>query len=149
MKDTLRNILETRELVICHVSEALIGPMVSTSAAYPPEISEWERVGVEAAPAMVVRPDRVAGSSATMECALKQAIPIGAGPAGAPSSTLVIAEVVHFSLEQGLLQRDARGRLAAIDPGRLRAVGRLGGIAYTTTDNRLEVPRPSAPEVTK
>jgi len=147
MKDTLRNILETRELVVCHVSEGVLEPMVSTSAAYPPEISEWDAVGVEASPSRTVAPPRVAGSLAAMECVLRHAIPLGAGPAGGPSSTLVVAEVAHFSVQSGLVERDSRGRPAPIDPDRLRAVGRMGGIAYTRTDSRLDIPRPSAPEV--
>lgn len=145
MKDTLRNILETRELVVSHVSEGLVEAAVATSVAYERGISEWERAGVAAAPSSEVRPDRVAESHASMECVLRHAIPLGASPAGAPSSTLVVAEVVHFAIAEGLLLRDPRGHLQPIDPARLGAVGRMGGIAYTTTDSCLEIPRPSVP----
>lgn len=148
MKDTLRNILETRELVVSHVSEALVEAANATSAAFAPEVSEWEAVGVEAAPALRVAPPRVAGARAVLECALRQAIPLGSGAHGGPSSTLVIAEVVHFALAEGVAHRDARGRLQ-IDPDRLQAVGRLGGIAYTRTESRLELPRPAAPQTGK
>ncbi len=147
MKDTLRNILETRELVVSHVGAGLVEAAVATSAAYEHGISEWEQAGVAAAPSSQVRPARVGQSLASMECVLRHAMPLGASPAGSPSSTLVVAEVVHFAIAEGLLQRDGRGRLQPIDPARLRSVGRMGGIAYTTTDSRLEIPRPSAPEV--
>ncbi len=148
-KDTLRNILETRELVVCHVSEAQAETMVATSAAFASGVSEWQQVGVRALPSTEVRPPRVAESLAAMECVLRHAIPIGSGPTGAPSSTLVIAEVVHFALADGLMRRDKRGRLAAIDPAKLRSLGRLGGITYTASDSCREIPRPSAPEVKK
>ena len=145
MKDTLRNIFETRELVVSHVNEGLVAAAVATSVAYEHGISEWERAGVAAAPSSEVRPARVAEAVSSMECVLRHAIPLGAGPAGTPSSTLVVAEVVHFAIAEGLLHRDPRGRLQPIDPARLGAVGRMGGIAYTTTDSRLEIPRPSVP----
>ncbi len=148
-KDTLRNILETRELVICHVSEELGEAAVATSAAFASGVSEWQQVGVRAQPSIEVAPPRVAESLASMECVLRHAIPIGSGPTGGPSSTLVIAEVVHFALAEGLVRRDSRGRLASLDASKLRSLGRLGGRAYTKTDSRLEIPRPSAPEVKK
>ncbi|HGG57151.1 MAG TPA: flavin reductase family protein [Nannocystis exedens] len=148
-KDTLRNILETRELVVCHVSEEQGEMMVATSAAFASEVSEWQQVGIRSQPSIEVAPPRVAESLASMECVLRHAIPIGVGPTGAPSSTLVIAEVVHFALADGLVSRDKGGRLAAIDPAKLRSLGRLGGITYTTSDSRRDIPRPSAPEVKK
>ena len=36
--------------------------------------------------------------------------------------------------------------LLPIDPARLAAVGRLGGIAYTRTTDRVSLPRPEPPE---
>ncbi|MEZ4383183.1 MAG: flavin reductase family protein [Nannocystaceae bacterium] len=143
MKDTLRNILDTRELVISHVSEDNVGAAVETSAPYARDVSEWEAVGVETEPAVAVRPPRVKGAKAALECVLRQAIPLGAGPSGDPSATLVIAEVVHFAVAEGLLVRDPQGRTRPIDPAQLGAVGRMGGIAYTRTDSRLEFPRPT------
>lgn len=143
MKDTLANILERREFVVNHVGEPLLQAMNATSAAYAHEVSEWDAVGVEAEPSLRVAPPRVARSLASLECALKQAIPLGEGQGGGPSSTLVVAEVLHFRVAAGLCERDGRGRLRAIDPARLAAVGRLGGIAYTFTQSRVEVPRPT------
>lgn len=143
MKDTLANILERREFVVNHVSEPLLEAMNATSAAYAHETSEWDACGVEAEPASQVAPPRVAAALASLECVLKQAIPLGVGQGGAPSSTLVIGEVVHFRVAEGLCQRDERGRLRAIDPARLAAVGRMGGIAYTRTESRLDLPRPT------
>ena len=144
MKDTLANILERREFVVSHVGESALTAMNETSAALPPEASEWDAVGVVAEPANVVGPPRVTGALAHLECRLSHAIPLGGGAPGKPSSTLVIAEVVHFAVAADLLTRDARGRLLPIDPARLAAVGRLGGIAYTRTTDRVSLARPEA-----
>lgn len=144
-KDTLANILDTRELTISHVDESLTQSMNATSAEFAPELSEWQACGIEPAPAKLVAPARVARSLGGLECRLSHAIPLGRTKLGSPSSTLVIAKVVHFWVAEGLLQRDGRGHLLPIDPAALQAVGRLGGIAYSTTTGHFELPRPTAP----
>ena len=141
-KDTLANVLETGELTINHVSERLADAMNRSSASYPPETSEWEACGVESSPAQTVRAPRVAGAHGGFECRLTHAIPIGQTKHGGPSSTLVIVEVVHAWLAEGLLERDERGHMRPIDPRALAAVGRLGGNAYTTTAGQFELLRP-------
>ena len=144
MKDTLANILERREFVVSHVGEPALAAMNATSALFPPDVSEWDAVGVSPEPSAVVAPPRVAGSLAHLECRLTQAIPLGVGAPGKPSTTLVLAEVVHFAVAADLVVRDPRGRLLPIDPARLAAVGRLGGIAYTRTTDRVSLARPEA-----
>ena len=141
-KDTLANILATGELTISHVSHALVEPMNASSADLPPEISEWESAGIASEPAYQVRPARVAAALAGLECRLTHAIPLGVDGSGKPSSTLVIAEVVHFWARETLIQRDERGHLRAIDPALLDAVGRLGGDTYATTRDRFDLARP-------
>lgn len=143
-KDTLANILETRELTINHVGEPLVASMNATAAELPPEVSEWQACGVEATAAERVAPARVARAIAGFECRLHHAIPLGRTKLGTPSSTLVIAEILHVWVHEGLLQRDGRGHLLPIDPAALQAVGRLGGIAYATTAGLFELPRPGS-----
>ncbi len=148
-KDTLANILETREFTVSHVSVALTEAMNASAAAFPGEVSEWAACGVAPAPAAVVEPGRVALARAGLECRLRQAIPLGETRHGGPSATLVIAEVVHFWVAAGLIERDGRDRLSPIDPAALGAVGRLGGDSYVdaseafTLDRDPEIP-PSA-----
>jgi flavin reductase (DIM6/NTAB) family NADH-FMN oxidoreductase RutF len=144
-KDTLRNILATGELTISHVSEALVEAMHLTSGSYPEHVDEWAVAEVAPAPSRVVAPPRVRDALAAFECRLVHAIPLGHGPSGGPSSTLVIARIVHFHVRAGLLARDSAGRLLTMDPARLAAVGRLGGIAYTRTRDRFDLARPDAP----
>lgn len=151
MKDTLRNILGRREFVVSHVSEPWLAAMNQTSALLGPDASEWEFAGVPAEAASVVHPPRVAGALAHLECRLTQAIPLGQLGGHAPekpSSTLLLAEVVHFAIAADLLVRDDRGRIATMDPARLAAIGRLGGIAYTRTTDRVCLPRPDSTPTT-
>ncbi|NVB41561.1 flavin reductase family protein [Pseudenhygromyxa sp. WMMC2535] len=142
-KDTLANILETRELTISHVSEPFAEAMNATSASLPRGESEWARYDIAASPAHSVAPPRVAGAIAGLECRLTQAIPLGQTARGTPSSTLLIAEVQHFWVAAGLLQRDERGSLLPMDPAALAALSRLGGVAYAPVREVLELERPS------
>lgn len=147
-KDTLRNILDTGEFVVNHVARPLVDAMNATSAEHPREIDEWselERTAVASltpVPSRHVAPPRIGQVAAALECRLSHAIPLGAGISAGPSTTVVFGQVLAFHLAPGLLRRDARGRLLAIDPAALDAVGRLGGIAYTDTRGRFELARP-------
>lgn len=142
-KDTLANILDTRELTISHVDRAQADAMNATSAAYPADVSEWTACAVESVPAKAVAPSRVAGAVAGMECRLTHAIPLGATRHGTPSTTLVVARVVHFWLADGLRERDERGRSTAIDPAALSSVGRLGGPHYVGVSEPFTLARPA------
>jgi flavin reductase (DIM6/NTAB) family NADH-FMN oxidoreductase RutF len=146
-KDTLRNVLDTRELVINHVSEPLLEAMNRTSGEYDSDVDEWTLAWGDgeprSAPSTHVRPPRVAGAIAAMEARLQHAIPLGEAPHGGPSSTLLLARVLCFHVAAPLVSRDERGRVRLpLDPAQLSAVGRLGGIAYARTRERIELPRP-------
>jgi flavin reductase (DIM6/NTAB) family NADH-FMN oxidoreductase RutF len=147
-KDTLANILATGELTINHVSEDLAERMNATSASFKPGVSEWESCGVDSVPAVAVAPRRVAAARGGLECRLTHAIPLGSsgvGKRGMPSSTMVVAEVVHVWTAADLLERDERGRLLPITPAKLASVARLGGIGYTTTAGHFVLARPQDP----
>ena len=141
-KDTLRNILERGEFTINHVSEPLAEAMNTTAAELDEEHSEWDLAQIPSAPAARVAPPRVADALAALECKLVHAIPLGQGPAGGPSSMVVVGEVLCFTVAEGHVVRDERGHFQPIDPARLAAVGRLGGIAYTKTTDAFEMKRP-------
>ena len=141
-KDTLRNILERRQFTVNHVSEPLAEAMNTTSAELDETRSEWDLAQIPSTPATCVAPPRVAQALAALECRLVHAIPLGHGPAGGPSSMLVVGEVLCFTVAEGHVVRDERGHLLPIDPARLAAVGRLGGIAYTKTADAFEMKRP-------
>lgn len=144
-KDTLANILATREFTISHVSRELAEAMNATSVDAPPDVDEAAHVGVAMREARKVRPPRVAEALAAFECELRHAVPLGLTRSGSPSSTLVIAEVVQVHVRAGLLRRNDAGHLRPIDPAQLASVGRMGGIAYTEASEVFELARPSWP----
>ena len=132
-KDTLRNVEETGEFVINVVNEELAAQANAASAEVAPEVDEFQLAGLTPVPSEAVRPPRVAGSPAQMECRLLQVIYTGRAPG---SGVVVLGEVVRFHLREDLLD-DFR-----VDPARLSAVGRMAGNTWVRTRDRFELIRP-------
>ncbi len=123
-KDTRRNIEDTGEFVINIVTEDIAEAMHQSSSEYPPEVSEFEAVGLTPIPSQKVRAPRVNESPVQFECRLHQIVEIGEGGAG--SASLIIAEIVLFHFEDTLVDQ------FRVDLGKLKPVGRLAGNDYTT-----------------
>lgn len=152
-KDSLRNILETRRFTVCHVSEEVTESMNASSAAYEPGVDEGAALDLEMSTEEGLFAPRVSACLAALGCVLQQAIPlgegVGRGAPNSPSTTLVIARVERFYLKPGLVKRNHKGHLLPLDPGALKAVGRLGGLSYTTTQGHFDLPRPAKPSTSQ
>lgn len=133
-KDTVRNIEATREMVVNIVSADLAEAMNATAAMLPPEQSEFEHVGIEAAPSTRVKPPRVAAARVAFECTLHSIVKIGEGPAAA---NVVFASIVCAHVSDTVL--DGEGR---VDPAKLDTIGRMGGESYVHTRQRFDLTRP-------
>jgi len=132
-KDTLVNIENTRQFVVNVVGEDTAEPMNETATDYPPEMSEFERAGLTALPSERVTAPRVGESPINFECELYDVIPIG--PDGAGGASIVIGEIVLIHVDERVLT-DGK-----VDPARLRAIGRLGGMEYSYTRDRFTMLR--------
>ncbi len=132
-KDTLRNIRETKEFVVNVVTYELLVPMNVTSGEYDPSVNEFELAKVTPLPSRLVRPARVAESPVSFECRLHQILDFSPAPT---SSSLVIGEVVSIHMDEAHIKN---GRL---DRNSLDLIGRMGGIQYTRTTERIELARP-------
>jgi flavin reductase (DIM6/NTAB) family NADH-FMN oxidoreductase RutF len=132
-KDTLRNIIATREFVINIVSEDFAEQMNQCAAQVRPEIDEFELSGLTPIASEIVKPPRVGESRVHMECRLKQVIQVSDKPGG---GSVVLGEVLRFHVREDLLD-DYR-----IDPAKLRAIGRMGGSTYVRTQDRFDLSRP-------
>ncbi len=121
-KDTARNITLTGEFVVNLVSEEFLKPMVESGKDFPPDVSEVEVLGLELEPSEIVKPPRIKGVRAALECKLYELIEIGETP-----MDLVIGKVVAFHYDP-LLLKSSKG-----------VVGRLGGKRYVVIDNEVEI----------
>ena len=132
-KDTLRNVRETKEFVVNIVTYDLLERMNTTSGEYDPSVNEFELAKVTPRPSQIVRPPRVAESPVNFECKLYQILDFSTRPT---SSSLVIGQVVAIHVAEKLLKE---GR---IDRDSIDLIGRMGGIQYTRTTERVELARP-------
>src|SRR5699024_3308116 len=118
VKDSVRNVLATREFVVNIVSADLLDQMVATSASLDPEGDEFELTGLETSPSISVRPHRVAAARAALECRLHSTVSVGA-------YQMILGQVVTIVAQPGIVT-DAR-----VDVTRLQPVGRLNASLYT------------------
>ena len=132
-KDTLRNVRETREFVVNMVTHELAEAMNLTSGEYDASVNEFELAKVTAQPSKIVRAPRVAESPVSFECKLHQILDFSPAPTG---SSLVIGKIVSIHIDDALLKE---GKL---DRNSLDLIGRMGGMQYTRTTQRLEMVRP-------
>src|ERR1700735_167110 len=132
-KDTLRNVMATREFVVNIVSEEFAERMNATSAQVLPEVDEFLLSGLTPIASELIQPARVAESHIHMECRLLQVVQVGDKPGG---GSLVLGEVLRFHVRQDMVD-DFR-----IDPDKLRAIGRMAGSTYVRTADRFDLERP-------
>ena len=133
-KDTLRNVLATREFVVNIVSEDFAEGMNATAAQVGPEVDEFELSGLTPLASELIKPARVAESHIHMECRLLQTVQVSEKPGG---GTLVLGEVLRFHIREEVF-KDFH-----IDPDKLGAVGRMAGSSYVRTRDRFSLERPS------
>ena len=134
LKDTARNILETREFVVNVATESARQAMHDCSADFPPEASEPEALGIALLPSRFVKPPRIAASPVHMECRLDQAVRLGTG-----NNTLYIGEVIAFHLSPTVFDGEK------VDSAALRPLARLGGPFYTTLGQIIHAPIVATP----
>lgn len=132
-KDTLRNVEETREVVVNVVSDAIAPAANAAAAEVGPEVDEFQLAGLTAVASDVVRAPRVAEAPAQMECKLLQVIYTSHAAGG---GVIVLGEIVRIHVREGLVE-DFR-----VDPAGLDAVGRMAGNTWARTRDRIELIRP-------
>jgi flavin reductase (DIM6/NTAB) family NADH-FMN oxidoreductase RutF len=134
-KDTLSNVEETGVFTVNVVTEETVEAMNVTSGGYEPSVDEFEVAGLTAVAGTVVDAPMVGEAKANLECRLSQVVPIGTD--GPMAASIVIGEVVRIHVQGSILDG------TRIDQAALRAVGRMGGPAYTRTRDLFSLDRPS------
>jgi flavin reductase (DIM6/NTAB) family NADH-FMN oxidoreductase RutF len=136
-KDTLVNVEATREFVVNIVPYSLAKPMNESSAEVPYEESEFALTGLTPSPSEKIKPPRVKEAPVHMECTLIQVVPVGQGALGA---NIVVGRIIWMHIDDAVLNAQKE-----IDPAKLDTIGRMGGMLYSRTTERFELPRPGTP----
>ena len=132
-KDTLRNVRATREFVVNLAHGPLIQAVNNSSAAFDPDQSEAQQLGVTVEPSELVAPPRVADSPASIECRLHSTLELG-------DSTVVFGSVVAFTVADDVLV-DGHPDYDRLDP-----LARLGRNEWAIGARVRSITRPRTPD---
>ena len=134
-KDSLRNVLETKEFVVNVVSAALGDAMNVSSGSYPYGTNEFDEAGLEMAACETVSVPRVKAAPAALECCLWQAIELPA-PQNGRASTMVIGTITGIHIADDVIV-DGKVDVAAYQP-----LARLGYMDYAQITELFAIQRP-------
>ncbi|HEY2453907.1 MAG TPA: flavin reductase family protein [Scandinavium sp.] len=140
-KDSVRNIVETKEFVWNLTTVDLASAMNETSASLAHGEDEFARAGLTPIESRLVRAPRVAESPVNFECRLSQCIQLTGADGTAVDTWLVLGEVVAVHIDESLLEN------GIYQTAKARPVLRAGGpSAYYSIDesHRFDLIRPDA-----
>jgi len=138
-KDSVQNIVESKEFVWNLTTRALAVQMNETSASLAHGEDEFARAGLTPAESRLVRAPRVAESPVNFECRLSQCIQLTAADGSPIESWLVLGEVVAVHIDESLLEG------GIYQTAKAQPVLRAGGpSAYyaISEDQRFDLVRP-------
>ena len=138
-KDSVQNVLETREFVWNLVTRELGEQMNRTAAPLAHGVSEFESAGLTAAPSRHVSVPRVRESRAAMECKVTEVVQFKNWKGEKVQGWLVLGEVVAVYIDKALI-KDGVYQTALANP--ILRAGRGGDYVEVTEDRMFEMDRP-------
>ncbi|CAG8957328.1 hypothetical protein HYFRA_00010751 [Hymenoscyphus fraxineus] len=145
-KDTLRNLLESKECCINIISEHFVEAANATSINAPYGESEWALSGLTPAKCTGVKCDRVKEAVFSIEGRLESSREFESKKIeGKKTGVLCVVEGTRFWVREDAVNEERN----LIDPAILKPISRLGGITYGRTIDALEIPRPDYEESVK
>ena len=145
-KDSLKNLMDTKECVINVISEHFVEAANCTSINAPYGVSEWAITGLHPAPATTVKASRVKEAIFSIEGILVETKEFESKTTpGKKTGVLAIIEGTRFWAREDAINEDRD----IIDPAILRPISRFGGITYGRTTEFFEIPRPDFEESKK
>jgi flavin reductase (DIM6/NTAB) family NADH-FMN oxidoreductase RutF len=133
-KDTLNNVLATKQFVVNMVTEALAEQMNSTAQSVSPEVDEFELAGVESIPSVIVKPLRVKESPITFECELVHHYFLEDHKHG--GSCVIIGRIVMMHFDDSVLLDNYKINLENYKP-----ISRLAGSNYARLGELFSIKR--------
>lgn len=116
-KDTLRNILESKEFVVnVPVTESMAQAMNQAGAEYPSDVSEFIETGLTPVAADIVKAPLVAQAPVSFECRLVHVLNFGELPS---VSTLIVGEVLRAHVKDEFYEG------GELQSNRMMAIGRM------------------------
>ena len=136
-KDAVAFIEETGEFTCSLVTRALAQPMNLTSAPLPRGENEYAHAGLEMAPSRFVKPPRVAGTPAALECKLLSIQQLHDLDGQAVPRWMVLGQVVGTFIDDAYV-KDGRFDTAGANP-----IARCGYADYAEVTSLFSITRPA------
>ena len=136
-KDAVAFVEETGEFTCSLVTKALAQPMNMTSAPLPRGESEYADAGLEMAPSRFVKPPRVAGTPAALECKLLSVQQLHDIDGQAVPRWMVLGQVVGIFIDDAFV-KDGRFDTAGANP-----IARCGYADYAEVTSLFSITRPA------
>jgi len=134
-KDTLQNLLDTKECVVNIVNPNLLESMSLTSASIDSLQSEFSFANVESCFSHSVLPLSVKESMIRYECSLREVLTVSDLPTG---GSVVFLDVKCIYVEDRMYDHESK----IIDQTALNSPGKLGGDYYSVIADLVELKRP-------
>ena len=134
LKDTARNILDTKEFVVNLVPERLVAQMNLTSVDAPSGMNELELAELKTEKSVHVAPPRIKASPVSFECVTHSTVTTG------PDQIIVVGRVLAVHIADDFIL-DAEK--AYIDTPALDLIARSYGAGYIRTRDTFELVRPN------
>lgn len=131
-KDTLRNVLQTREFTISLATRTLLPQVNASSAQFAGDQDEATALGIDMRPSKRVTPPSVAASPASLECSLHSTVDLD-------SAVLVLGRVEWISVADEVIVNGSPNY------DLLDTVSRLGGNEWGLRGPVHDVTRPRTP----
>lgn len=133
-KDTLNNVLATKQFVVNMVTEDTVERMNMTSQSFLPDEDEFELAGLTPIPSVKIKPPRVKESPITMECELVHHYTLEGHKYG--GATIIVGKIVMFHVDENVLSDNYKINLETYKP-----VARLAGSNYSKLGEIFSIKR--------
>jgi flavin reductase (DIM6/NTAB) family NADH-FMN oxidoreductase RutF len=133
-KDTLNNVLSTKQFVVNMVTEELVEQMNMTSQSIPSDESEFELAGLTPIASVKVKPMRVKESPITFECELVHHYSLENHKFG--GATMIVGKIIMMHIDESVLLDNYKINMDTYKP-----VARLAGSNYSKIGDIFSIKR--------
>ena len=133
-KDTLNNVLTTKQFVVNMVTEDIVEQMNTTSQSIAADESEFELAGLTPIPSIIVKPMRVEESKINFECELVHHYFLEDQQEG--GACVLIGKIVMMHFDDTILMENYKINLETYKP-----VARLAGSNYSKIGEIFSIKR--------
>jgi flavin reductase (DIM6/NTAB) family NADH-FMN oxidoreductase RutF len=133
-KDTLNNVLATKQFVVNMVTEDLVEQMNTTAQAVHSDVDEFELAGVTPIPSKKIKPMRVKESPISFECELAHYYFLEGHKNG--GACVIIGRIVMMHFDDAMISDNYKINLENYKP-----ISRLAGSNYAKIGELFSVKR--------